>query len=87
MWLCYHHVLGEYAVPSFDIGTYAIEYFDMDIIQGLFPIPNWVPQLDVPLLELERDLRGTVVHRDLALTSYPIAGRIPEQYFGGTRRL
>ena len=59
----------------------------MDVIQGLFTISNWVPQTDVPLLELERDLRGTVIHRDLALTSYPIAGRILEQYFGGARCL
>lgn len=79
MWPCYQNALGEYTVPSSDaIGTYAIEYFDMDIIQGLFTIPNWVPQPDLPLVETERDLRGAVIYRDLALTSYPIAGRILE---------
>ena len=55
----------------------------MDNVQGLFAIPNWVPQSDVSLLKLECDLRGTAIYRNLALSSYPAARRVLEQYFGG----
>ena len=70
--------LGQYMIPLFNIGTYAIEYFHIDNVQGLFAIPNWVPQADVPRLELERDLRGAIIHRDLVLPSYLIARRVFE---------
>jgi hypothetical protein len=73
--------------PFFNNGTYTVEYFHMDIVKGLFAIPDWVPQLDVPLLELERNLRSAAIHRDLALTSYLFARRILEQNLGGTRCL